>query len=367
MIVVYYAEIALKGKNKSWYENRLVFNIKRKFEKYNEKVDIKTRDSRLFLETDITNEKATEYLKKIFGISHFVFPAIIETSKKNLLKEAKKQLSKLKGTVAIQTKRNWKQFELTSPEIGKEVGEIGSQLGLKFDYSNPENTLYIDVMKKQTILYSEKIRGLGGLPVGSTGKVLCLFSGGIDSCAAAWLMMKRGCSVDFIHFHAFPKNEMVKGTKIYELFEILNEYQYRSRLHLSPYHHFDLEVQDNVVFFRNFMLQVAQKIAKWTKCKALVTGDALAQVASQTLENLSAVEYNITYPIFRPLLCFDKIEIIKLAKDIGTFDISIKEYKDCCSMMSKVETRIKYDKFIESIKDVKFPIDETLKETKYFK
>jgi thiamine biosynthesis protein ThiI len=218
-----------------------------------------------------------------------------------------------------------------------------------FNYSNPEKTIYIEIADK-IYIYTKRHEGFGGLPVGTGGKVLCLLSGGIDSPVAAWLMMKRGCQVDFLHFHAFPKNRLAKEGKIIETVNILNNYQFESKIFLVPYSEYVLKTQGKIfeeydlVIFKHYMTRLADKIAQEKKYGAIVNGDNLAQVASQTLENLKAASQKIESPIFRPLIGYDKEEIIGLSKKIGTHDISLERYKDCCSIISKkpsTKTKIK--------------------------
>ncbi|MBI4918854.1 7-cyano-7-deazaguanine synthase, partial [archaeon] len=199
--------------------------------------------------------------------------------------------------------------------------------------------IFIELTKKAYI-YTEKIQAHGGLPVGSSGKVICLLSGGIDSPVAAWLAMRRGCKVDFLHFHTFQENKQVLGTKIENLVKKLNEYQGRSRLFLIPYHIYQFESLNtneriDLVLFKNFILRMAQEIAIKEDYKAIITGDNLGQVASQTLQNLQATSYCVNTLILRPVITYTKDEIIKLAQEIGVYEESIKEYKDCCSILSK--------------------------------
>lgn len=329
-VLVHHSEIILKRKNRSFFEKKLVENIKRVFK------DSKViKDSgRILCET----KGKIEDFKKVFGIK---FYAPVELASRNeLFEKIKKILTKLNWkTIKPVTKRADKTFELKSPEINAKIGEIANKLGIKTDYKNGKK-LFLEITKKHCYIYTEKLLGYGGLPVSSSGKVLCLLSGGIDSPVAAWLAMKRGCRVDFLHFHTYKKNEEVLGTKIESLVKKLNEYQGSSKLYLIPYHIYQFEnlnTKQNIdlILFKNFIIKIASELCRRKKYKAIITGDSLGQVASQTLQNLITTSYEITSLILRPLITYNKDEIIKLAEEINLLKESIKNYKDCCSIIAK--------------------------------
>jgi len=218
-------------------------------------------------------------------------------------------------------------------------------------------------------MYSNKIKGLGGLPIDAKKKILCLLSGGIDSPVAATQLMKRGCRVDFLHIHSFVKNEFVLKSKIKDIIGKLNNYGYKSRLFLMPYSFYELgtagKIEDRfeLIFFKHYIFKLAEKLANHYEYDAICSGDSLNQVASQTLENLKCVSYNVNLPIFRPLLSFDKNEIIEIARKIGTYEISNIEYKDCCSISAKNPyTQCNLDKFKEKVLD-KIDMDELLEKS----
>ena len=274
--------------------------------------------------------------------------------------EARALLSDLKKKgvkkVASIAKRSDKRFPLDSNELNRKIGDVAVKLGFGIDLDEPDAQILTEITSKRAYIYTEKISGLGGLPVGTSARTLCLFSGGIDSAVAAFLMMKRGSNVDFIHFHALRDEKEVLESKIKKLIDKLNEYQFSSNLYVVPYHTFQLEVGRKVdervelVLFRNFMLRVAQELAMRKGYAALITGDSLGQVASQTGENLAAANFGVTLPVFRPLISFDKDEIVEVARKIGTFDLSVQKYKDCCSIISRTPaTAVKMEKFEKEI------------------
>ncbi len=361
-VLVHYGEIGIKGKNISDFEIRCVKNIKLSAKKNNLKINNIIRKEKRILIDFNSNDKELiiKTLEPIFGIKNFSFIREVKKDIKSILEEGKKELEKLKKegfkVISFKTKRGDKSFPLKSPEINNELRFIAEkELGLEVNYKNSEITLFIEILFKECFIYSSKIKGLGGLPVGSTGRVLCLLSGGIDSPVAAYNMMKRGTSVDFIHIHNFINNEFAIKSRLKKTIEILNNYQFQSRIYLIPYSIFEFETMNknfnsrySVILFKNYILKLANEIAKEYNYDAIITGDNLAQVASQTMENLEVTSYNIEKLIFRPLLTYDKEEIIILAKKIGTFEESIKEYKDCCSLVAKNPiTKAKLDKFKE--------------------
>ena len=255
-------------------------------------------------------------------------------------------------TIAFKTKRSDKKFELTSLDINKRFGEVSNKLDIKVNYGQPELTIFTEITSKQVYIYTKRIESYGGLPVGTSGKVLCLLSGGIDSITASWLIMRRGCQVDFLHFHAFNSNDKIKNSKITKIIDLLNKYQINSNLYVIPYSTYQLETSGkfddkyDVVLFKHYILKLAETFAKENNYFAIVTGDNLGQVASQTIENIRATSYNINIPLFRPLLTYDKQEIINLLKKIGGYEIGIEKYKDCCSIIArKASTKTKLDYF----------------------
>lgn len=348
-LLVHYSEIALKGKNRGYFEKKLAENIKKAIKGSYEKTErpygrivVKLTGS-----ADLMNIKKT--MSEIPGISWFAFASDVESNIDKIKEEASKILYKKETemranektlkTYKVSVKRADKKFPLTSQEATLEVADYIYQIHpMKADMKNPELEICVEITNKGTFIFSEKICGSPGLPVGSSGKVLVLLSGGIDSAVAAYMVMKRGCRCEFLHFHAVRNGEEVMESKIKKIVEILNKYSRSSMIHTVPYHNFALEhVPDklDVILFRRFMIRIAEKIALQNNCKAIVLGDAIGQVASQTLENIANLEGIISLPILRPLLTYDKNEIINLARGIETYDVSIQDYKDCCSIISR--------------------------------
>ena len=368
-ILVHYSEIGLKGKNRAFFEKKLVKNIKKIL-----KGIVKREFGRIIIKTDEKWEEVKKKLSKVFGIAWFANCLIVKSEKDAIIKKALEIAKKFEDikSVKVCVKRANKKFPLTSLELAKLIGKELKKMNFEIKMKNPDKKIFIEI-SNQTYIFTEKYAGLRGLPVGTSGKVLCLLSGGIDSAVAAWLMLKRGCEVDYLHFHALEKNEKVLKSKIVELIKILNKFaQRKSKLFVLPYHNFELATigvgRYELVLFRRFMNKIAEKIAG-SEYKAIVTGESLAQVASQTLDNLFSISKDIRIPIFRPLIGFDKEEIINLAKKIGTYEISIKPYKDCCSLIQKhPTTKAKFEKVkkFEQVINLEKIVDETLENLSVF-
>ena len=367
-LLVHYNEIALKGKNRGYFEKKLAENIKKAIKGSYEQTERPYGRITAKLNSSADIEFIKKTISEVPGISWFAFAECIESNIDKIKEEASKILYKKETelraiektlkTYKVSVKRADKKFPLTSQEATLEVADYIHQIHpMKADMKNPELEICVEITNKGTFIFSEKIRGSPGLPVGSSGKVLVLLSGGIDSAVAAYMVMKRGCRCEFLHFYAGRSGAEVMGSKINEIVKSLNKYARSSLIHTIPYHNFALEhVPDklDVILFRRFMVRIAEKIAIQNNCKAIVLGDAIGQVASQTLENIANLEGIISLPILRPLLTYDKNDIIKVAKEIETYDMSIKEYKDCCSIISR---RPSTAASLEKIKEAEASID----------
>ncbi len=324
---IHYGEIALKGKLRPRFEKQLRENIR-----YETGSLPSTTDNRLLM--DKTDEETKNLLKMTPGVSWFGDAVIIDRDEKLLLENLKNIISTYGSSVNLDVKRIDKKFENTSLELKEKIAKT---LGMHFDPH--EYKLRVEIMPKNYIINYSIQRGIGGVPVGSAGKVISLFSGGIDSAVVPFEMMKRGCSVDLLHVYALPTRDAVINSKIVDLAKKISSIA-PTRLFLVPFHFFGLKVMEidsryELVLFKRFLLKLAERLAKEYGYKGIATGDSLSQVASQTLDNINAISYGFDIPIFRPLLTYNKEEIINKAKMYGTYDTSIKDYKDCCSIVSK--------------------------------
>lgn len=374
ILVHYAAEITLKGRNRPFFEKKLVSNIHQALRA--ETIDEVQRERGrvvVHLNAESNWSQIRSKLARIFGISWYALAYITSQNLDELSIEVLKRAQPfLKEDVSIKVvvKRSDKRFPLTSPQLAAQLGaQLVEMYGVKVSMKNPKLQIFIEVTENQIYIFFKKIRGLGGLPIDVTGRVLCLLSGGIDSAVAAWLVMKRGCAVDFLHFHPFRENEMAINSKISDLIKILTQYSFQAKVHFVPAAFFQLATMQTIppkyelILFRRFILRVAERIAKQEGLQAIVTGDSLGQVASQTLENLGAQESSISLSILRPLIAYDKEEIIALAREIGTYPISIRSYKDCCSLIAPnpaTKANIEKVEKLEKELDLERLIDDSL-------
>ena len=340
-IVIHYAEVGLKGKNRVFFERKLAHNVKQSL-RGTGYAEVKRLHDRIVVhlkqDTDIV--EIEKRLRRVMGIAHF---ELVYRTEKDItaMKNTALQLTKGKKfeTLKVETKRSDKTFPLTSPEVSGEVGGYLIQnTGAQADMHNPDLRFWINISHNDAYIYTNKLQGIGGLPVGVSGKVLVMLSGGIDSPVAAWQMIKRGAKAVFIHFYSYPYTDKASLEKVMELTHILAESNYRSVIYLVPF----AELQQiivtetpapyRVLLYRRMMTRIAQRVAPLVDAEAMVTGESLAQVASQTLPNLRAIEAIADMPILRPLIGFDKIDIIAKAEQIGTFGVSTLPHQDCCSL-----------------------------------
>ncbi|MEM0090170.1 MAG: tRNA uracil 4-sulfurtransferase ThiI [Nitrososphaerota archaeon] len=342
--LVHYGEIGTKGANRPIFENVLVENIKWALK--NKTNDVLRLRGRILakLEPDVDSEEIKQALGKVFGIAWFALAYESEQDINIMVKDILKRLTEhgIKAkSFMVQTKRADKSFPYTSLEVNKIIGaRILENTGMSVNLENPDVTVFIELANGKAYLYFEKVKGLGGLPVGVSGRVLSLLSGGLDSPVAAWLMMKRGCHVDFLHLHALRDAQEVRGSKVFEIFRYLSSFCKDSKLFVAPFYKFleralNVPTKLELVLFRKFMLKLAEALAKREGYLGIVTGDSIGQVASQTLRNIWSAQRGVDLPVYRPLLTYDKEEIIRLAKHIGTYELSLKEYKDCCSIITR--------------------------------
>ena len=342
-IIVHYQEIALKGKNRSWFMGRLVRNLRQAVAG----LDVRAVRSlmgriELVLGPGATREQVGDRIRRTFGVANFSYAARTPLDLDALTAAILRYLEgRTCSSFRVSVKRADKRFPMTSPQIEREVGgRIQEARGWRVDLEQAELAIHVELLTTEAFYFFGKERGPGGLPTGTAGRVLCLLSGGIDSPVAAHRMMKRGCAVTFVHFHSYPILSRASIEKARQLVTLLTEWQHRSRLYLVPFGDIQQQVlltvpgPMRVIVYRRLMLRIAEAIAQTRRAQAIVTGDVVGQVASQTLENLAVVGHVATLPLFRPLIGMDKEEITAEAIRLGTFPISIIPDQDCCTLFT---------------------------------
>lgn len=340
-ILVRYHEVALKKGNRPYFVEMLKRNLLSSVKDLGFR-EIKKLPGRLLLVSseEADQEEISHRLQRVFGVANFSF---VERSSRDLKVLGQKILESLDGkrfsSFRIDTKRGDKDFPLTSPEINREVGAVVKERsGARVDLKNAELTISIEILPHDAFFGFGKIAGAGGLPVGVSGRIISLISGGFDSPVAAYRMMQRGCRLIFVHFHSAPYLDKTSQEKVRDLVKYLTRYQFISRLYLVPFGEIQRQIVAavlrplRVILYRRMMMRIAEAIAKKERGGALLTGESLAQVASQTLENLAVIEKATTLPVLRPLVGMDKQEIIDQARRIGTFETSAIPDQDCCQL-----------------------------------
>jgi tRNA uracil 4-sulfurtransferase len=340
-VLVHYHEIALKGKNRPMFVRRLADNLRLATEGLGvQEIRRLTGRLALMLTPDADVPSIRHQVANIPGIANFAL-AYRTPLQLDILKPA--LVEALAGrtfrSFAVQTKRGYKAFPMTSPDINRDVGQyVQEHFGAAVNLECPDLTVSIEIVPHEAFFYFGRESGPGGLPVGVSGLVACLLSGGIDSPVAAYRMLKRGCTVVFLHFHSYPILSRVSQEKARDLVTLLTRYQFTSKLILIPFAPIqqrivaEVPAPSRIVLYRRFMVRIAEALGRLVGAKALVTGESVGQVASQTLENLAVIEEVATLPILRPLIGMDKQEIVAQAQALGTYEISIVPDQDCCTL-----------------------------------
>ncbi|HSK09989.1 MAG TPA: tRNA uracil 4-sulfurtransferase ThiI [Vicinamibacterales bacterium] len=342
-VVVHYQEIALKGKNRPWFISRLVANVRAAVTGLDVQ-SVRALMGRLevVLGPGAQYEDVRDRLQHVFGVANCSRAGRSGRGIEEMAQAVLADLGALEpGSFRVSVRRADKRYPMRSPEIEREVGgRIKQARGWKVELDHPELTVGIEILNDHAFYSFGKDKGPGGLPTGSSGRVACLLSGGIDSPVAAWRMMKRGCPVLLVHFHSYPFLSRASQEKVRELAEILTRYQQHSRLFLVAFGEIQRQVVLSVpaalrvVVYRRLMMRIADRIARDHGAGALVTGEVIGQVASQTLENMTIIGSVTTLPILRPLVGMDKEEIVAQAERLGSYEISIVPDQDCCQLFT---------------------------------
>ena len=344
--LIKYAEIAIKGKNRHLFEDALVKQIRHALKKVDGEFRVTKEQGRIyvFCDTDYDYDEVVEALKKVFGIVGICPVVIIEKcGVEELCEQVVKYVADVhpekNQTFKVESRRTDKGYPMKSMDLNRKLGEVvlNAYPEMKVDVHNPEIMLNVEVRSK-IYIYSKIVPGPGGMPVGTNGKAMLLLSGGIDSPVAAYMIAKRGVKIDAVYFHAPPYTSERAKQKVVDLAKIVSRYCGPIYLHVVNFTDIQLYIYDQcpheelTIIMRRYMMRIAEHFAKETGCLGLITGESIGQVASQTLQSLAATNEVCTMPVYRPVIGFDKQEIVELAQKIGTFETSILPYEDCCTV-----------------------------------
>lgn len=352
VLSAHYAEIALKGKNRGVFLRRLRNNVLQQL-KGEPVASVNHIESRYLIRLERADaaEAVAAKLQRVFGFQWISVSATVPRTadveadvarvRETAVALARRDLAEAR-TFKVKTRRSDRSFPLTSPELSARVGEaVHTDLGLPVRMKDPDRTVHLLVLRDEILVFTRKIPGGGGLPFGASGKVMSLLSGGIDSPVASWMMMKRGCRPEFVHFYAGRNLQEADTGKIERLLRGLARWSPKPlTVRMVPAFPYEaravgaIDDSHDMVLFRRYMVKTAERLAYRRNCHCLVTGDSVGQVASQTLPNLRAISPDVTLPILRPLVGLDKVEITDLSKRIGVYEASIEPYRDCCSIRS---------------------------------
>lgn len=344
--IVRCGEIALKGMNKPYFERVLLERIRRNLKKY-DGVEANRREGLIFVKAPARYDadEVIQDISRVFGVASVSHAAEVASDLDVIYEAAGEYMADLMksrniATFKVEAKRADKSFPVESPEISKRVG--GAVLKhckvLKVDVHQPDCVLYVNVRHGYTYIYADKIKGFGGLPLGTNGKGMVLLSGGIDSPVAAWMMAKRGMVIEAVHFHSYPYTSERAQEKVFDLTRILASYCGRIKVHCINLLGIQEAIGENcpedemTILSRRFMMMIAERIARDNGCDMLITGENIGQVASQTAQGLVVTDNAVSMPVMRPLIAMDKVDIMDLAQKVGTYETSIQPFEDCCTV-----------------------------------
>lgn len=379
LIMIKYGELSTKKDNIKVFIEKLHNNIKRKLKDYD--ITITKNKVRMFIDIKDNDETIIiKKLKEVFGIHSIVICYKVNGDIESIKNESYNLLNKEKfNTFKVETNRADKNFPYNSMEISKLVGAhiLKNIQNIKVDVHNPDIILHVEVRSECSYIYTKEIYGLGGYPTGIQGKGLLMLSGGIDSPVAGFLANKRGVDIDAIYYESPPHTSIDTKNKVISLAKELHKYGSNINLYVMPFTKIQEEIYKNIdpsymiTIMRRMMYRISEKVAKKNKCLAIINGESVGQVASQTLTSMNVINNVTTYPIIRPVACMDKLEIIELSKHIGTYETSILPYEDCCTIFlpkhpvinPKLEKCLKYEKTFDYDKLIDEAIDnmETVK------
>ena len=374
VIIIRYSEIHLKGNNRDFFESILIGNIKHVLADYD--YQFARSNARYVIRNFDENytEQILDAVKNVFGV-YSVSPAEEVPSTYEDICQAAVALTPAFGTFKVNTNRADKRFPIPSMKLSADLGGkiLDANPNLKVDLFNPDTIVSIDIRENgKTFVYSEVIKGVNGMPVGTAGKGIIMLSGGIDSPVAMYMMAKRGMTLRSVHFHSFPYTSMQAKQKVLDLAKIVKKYTLHMTVDVVSFTEIQTAIHEKcpeeymITIMRRFMMRIAEKLAHKHGAGAVITGESLGQVASQTLESITSTNSVATLPVFRPLIGFDKDEIIEIAQKIGTFETSILPYEDCCTIFLPkkpvTKPRLSAVEKVESALDVETLVNNALRD-----
>ena len=371
VLLLKFGELFLKGKNKKDFERLLISNIKKKLSSFSFSFE-QVVGRYIISNYDETEENAIiQNLTTVFGLIGVSKATEIETSKENIFQFV--STIEIEGSFRVNAKRADKNFPMTSVELERELGEVvlENNPNAKVDLNNPEHSVNVEVrFNNKTYIYYETIKCAGGLPLGSGGRALLLLSGGIDSPVAGYLMAKRGLKIEAVHFHSYPYTSDKAKDKVITLAKELTKFCDEIKLHIVSFTkiqeqiHMNCDSEYMITIMRRIMMRIAEKICQENELGAIITGESLGQVASQTMQSINVTNSVVSLPVFRPLIAFDKEDIVEISQKIGTFETSILPYEDCCTVFLPkfpvIKPTIKRAEYQEKFLDIELLVKEAL-------
>jgi len=354
IILMKQGEMVLKGQNRRTFENKLISNVARRLRHFGD-FKVSGRQSIIYIEPkndDCDIDGAFEAMTKVFGAVSLTRASACEKTPEAILETAKATLGEAVATAKsfkVESKRGDKTFPMTSIQLSQYVGGLLHEAfpTSVVDVHNPELTVHLEVRDYAAYVHAQSVPGAGGLPVGTSGRAVTLLSGGIDSPVSTYMMARRGLQLIPVHFFSFPYTSELAKKKVIDLASELTAYCGRLKVEVVPFTEIQEAIRDNcpedlfTLIMRRFMMRISERIAKYNGCGALVTGENLGQVASQTMQAMAVTEECISLPVMRPLIGMDKEEIVRISRKIGTFDLSILPYEDCCTVFTPRHPRTK--------------------------
>ncbi|MCH5159288.1 MAG: tRNA 4-thiouridine(8) synthase ThiI [Clostridiales bacterium] len=372
VIIIRYGEIHLKGNNRDFFESVLVANIRKVLAEY--KYEFARSNARYVIRSfdEMYLDEIVDAVKNVFGVHSLSIAEEVDSDLEQICQTAL-LFAPSSGTFKVNTNRADKRFPMPSMKISAEVGGVilDHNPALKVDLLNPQHTVSIDIRENgKTFVFSQVIKAVNGMPVGTGGKGIVMLSGGIDSPVAAYMMAKRGMSLRAVHFHSFPYTSMQAKQKVLDLAKIVKKYTLRMTVDVVSFTEIQTAIHEKcpeeymITIMRRFMMRIAERIARMNSAGAVITGESLGQVASQTLESITSTNSVATIPVFRPLIGFDKDEIIEISQKIGAFETSILPYEDCCTIFLPkrpvTKPRLSAVEKVESALDVETLVNNAL-------